>query len=323
MWSKYPEILSDLKLVEEDIRKNTYSKNKVLHEIISGLFNAGGKRLRPAFVVIASKFGKSKKSGDLKSKVVSVASAIEILHTATLVHDDIVDKAEMRRGHPTIVQTHGSNIALYAGDLLYTKSVLALSKNIPVERLEAIARAIKILCEGEIDQYLDRRNLNVSVFAYLKSIARKTAGLFGAASASGAYIAKCSNEDTKNLARFGFNFGMAFQIRDDLNDFLKNQKVTGKPFCKDISEGVVTLPFIFAFRESAEILAEFQNAFAENRTIHQREMHAIVEKIKETRALQKTQAILDKYIARANHHLSLLPENKYKILLQELLEGLT
>jgi len=170
LWSSYPEILTDLALVEDDIKKNTHSKNIVLQEIISGLFNAGGKRLRPAFVVIASKFGKHGKSN--KKKVISIASAIEILHTATLVHDDIVDKSKIRRGHPTIFQTHGSNIALYAGDLLYTRSVLALSKDIPVDRLETIARAIKILCEGEIDQYLDRKNLNISVLSYLKSIAR-------------------------------------------------------------------------------------------------------------------------------------------------------
>jgi len=317
LWSQYPEILAGLKLVEEDIKKNTFTKNKVLQEMIAGLFNAGGKRLRPAFVIIASKFGTPN-----KKKVTSIASAIEILHTATLVHDDIVDKSKIRRGHPTIYQTHGSNLALYAGDLLYTKSVLALSKNIPIDRLEAIAKAIKILCEGEIDQYLDRRNLNVSTLSYLKSIARKTAGLFGAASASGAYIAKCSQADIRNLARFGFNFGMAFQIRDDLNDFLIKEQITGKPFGKDITEGVITLPFILAIKEDSKIQAIFNDAFLDNRKVNQVEMEEIVQRVLQTNALQKTRDILDKYIARGHAYLSHLSENKHKALFAELLENL-
>ena len=308
MWEKHPEIQNDLMLVEETIRKNTYTKNIQLRGIISGLFQAGGKRLRPAFVIIASRFGKLKETE--KSKVISVASAIEILHTATLVHDDIIDQSRIRRGHPTVFKTHGNNIALYIGDLLYTKAVLALSKDIPVERLEAIARAIKILCEGEIDQYLERGNLNTSILSYLKSIARKTAGLFGAACASGAYLSNCSTEVSKNFARFGFNFGMAFQIRDDLHDFLTDEQITGKPFGKDISEGVITLPLIFAMREDKRIIDIYKSADVER----------IVEMVKQTSALQKTQILLDKYVSRAEKHLLKLPDNKYLSLLEELLK---
>jgi len=321
LWTNNPEIQKALALIEEEIKKNTRTKNKALNDIVTGLFSAGGKRLRPAFVVLASKFGKSQ-TPKTRRKVVSIASAIEILHAATLVHDDIVDKSDIRRGKTTINKAHGNSIALYIGDLLYTKSVLTLSRDIPVDRLETIAKAIKTLCEGEIDQFLDRRNLKVSVLSYLKSIARKTAGLFGAACSSGAYIAKCTYTDANNLTRFGINYGMAFQIRDDLNDFQKNEHVTGKTFGKDITEGVITLPFIFAIREDKQIKVIFDNAFSESRKVTRPEMDEIVERVLRTDALNKTHAILDKYIARGNVYASKLPNIKEKSLLIEMINSL-
>jgi len=124
------------------------------------------------------------------------------------------------------------------------------------------------------------------------------------------------------LARFGFNFGMAFQIRDDLNDFLIKQQITGKPFGKDITEGVITLPFILAIKENSHIQMIFNEAFAAKRKITQTEMKEIVNLIKQTNALEKTQQILNKYIEKANVHLCKLPENKYKPLFAELVNKL-
>lgn len=317
MWSKFPDIYQDLKTVEELIRESTRTRNKLLQSIIDKLFQSGGKRIRPAFVIIASKFGKPD-----NKKVISMASAIEILHTATLVHDDIIDHSNLRRGKPTVNETYGSDIALYSGDFLFTKSILVLSKDIPIDNLEYVARSIKIICEGEIDQYLNKRNPDISVVSYLKCAGRKTAVLFGAACGLGAYLAKCKPQVARNLSKFGYDYGIAFQIKDDLDDFLKNQEHTGKTLGKDLMEGVITLPIIFAIKENENLRILINDVFAKKSDITQAEIKNIINLIKQTTALIKTKQILEKYIDRGMKSLNKLPDNKYKAILLNLLNDL-
>jgi heptaprenyl diphosphate synthase len=317
LWTQYPDIYKDLIKVEDLIKENTRTRNKQLQDAVDRLFKAGGKRLRPAFVIISSKFGKPN-----KKKVISAAGAIEILHAATLVHDDIIDRSALRRGKPTVNETYGPDIALYCGDFLFTKSILTLSKGIPTDNLELVAKSIKTICEGEIDQYYNKKNPGISVVSYLKSAGRKTAVMFGAACGLGAYLSKCSPNVVRVLTKFGYEYGIAFQIKDDLNDFLKSEDDTGKALGKDLTEGFITLPIIFAIKENNELHLLINNVFTKNGNVSSDEIKKIIDILKKTSALDMTHQILEKYIDKATKLLTGLPENKYKTILFDLLNSL-
>ena len=312
MYTGYSELQNELIKIEEYINKNISSRNKLLSAIVNELVQSGGKRIRPAFLIISSQFGKYN-----RKKSISAASAIEILHTATLVHDDIIDRAKVRRGNATISEKYGSEIAIYAGDFLFTKAVLMLSKGISIDRLDIVANAIKVICEGEVDQYQERYDLNISTVSYLKRITKKTAVLFGAACGLGAYLSKCQEDVGKKLARFGLYYGIAFQIRDDLNDFLSNRERTGKPVGSDFINGNITLPVIFSKGpELSKILKTIKASENEALDIN---IDEIMELVIRGGGITKTKIILDKYIVKGLKILDSLPENKYKGLFRKMI----
>ncbi|MFZ5988192.1 MAG: polyprenyl synthetase family protein [Bacillota bacterium] len=317
MWANYPEIKDELILVEESISESVKSKNKLLEEAVGSLVRAGGKRLRPAFVILASKFGRYN-----RRKIIPVASAVEILHTATLVHDDVIDRTKLRRGKITVSEKFGVDMAVYTGDFLYTKAVLMLSGNLPVDKLALVAKGIKMICEGEVDQYQDKYNINISVFTYLKRIIRKTAVLFSAACSLGADISGCSNRVSRKLSRFGLYYGIAFQIKDDIDNFVQLKDVLGKPVGNDIAEGVVTLPAIMGIRKKDSIrksLYEFMNKKG-NVTIE--ELNNITEMIKDSGGIDESISLLNRYIERGLKVLGELPHSKYRKVFENIITDL-
>ncbi|MCX7711929.1 MAG: polyprenyl synthetase family protein [Clostridia bacterium] len=317
MWNNYPEILSELNLIEEELRIKVLSRNRLLSEIVGELLNAGGKRLRPAFVVIAAKFG----NYDSK-KVIPVAGALEILHTATLVHDDIIDKAKIRRGKQTISEKYGADLAVYAGDFLFAKSMMMLSRDISLDRLDGAASAIKIICEGEVDQYLDKFNANTSVYSYLKRISRKTAVLFAAACALGANTSECPEDLAKKLSRFGFYYGIAFQIRDDINDFISSEEAQGKPVGKDLREGILTLPAILAAGRDSKVREAVSLVFEKRNQFQLEDIRLAVELVREFKGIEDAGIVLEKYIDRGVKVLETLPPNPYIQLMKDLINSL-
>jgi len=317
LWSKYPEIAGELKLVEDCIRKNSCSRNKLLLEVTRDLIEAGGKRIRPGFAIISSKFGDYD-----REKVIHLAGALEILHTATLVHDDIIDRSKLRRGKVTVSEKYGADMAVYTGDFLLTKAVLMLSRNMPVEKLEKIAKAIKSICEGEVDQYQDMYQINISVMTYLKRISRKTAILFGAACGLGAEISGCPADIVRNLAHFGINYGMAFQIKDDLNDYLSDVEKSGKPVGNDIIKGTVTLPLIYALNKSEEVRKLVSKLFENRGKVSAKEMSNINMLIRDCGGMEYSRKILRKYIKKGIKNLRKLPDNEYRSIFEELINKL-
>jgi heptaprenyl diphosphate synthase len=317
LWSKYPEIASELKLVEECIRENSNSRNKLLLEVTRDLIEAGGKRLRPAFAVISSKFGRYD-----REKIIPLAGAMEILHTATLVHDDIIDRSKLRRGRATVSEKYGADMAVYTGDFLLTRAVLMLSRNISVETLERIAKGIKSICEGEVDQFQDAYNINTTVVTYLKRINRKTAVLFSAACGLGADTAGCPIDQVRNLTKFGTNYGMAFQIRDDINDYLSDVQESGKPVGNDIIKGTVTLPLIYALNKSDEVRKLVSELFENKCEAAPKDMSNINMLIKECGAMDYSTRTLRRYIGKGIKYLRRLPDNEYKSIFEQLIKSL-
>jgi heptaprenyl diphosphate synthase len=251
LWSKYPVINEELTAFEEYLETVLVSRSKFLTNASKDAVLSGGKRLRPAFTILAALHGEYD-----RKRVFPAAASVEILHAATLVHDDIIDNAKTRRGKMTLSEKHNTNLAVYTGDYLLTKSLKLLIKTgLKPEKLDVLARAITLLCEGEVDQYLNKYSVS-SVYNYLKRILGKTGVLFSASLVLGAKTANLSDDIARQFGRFGFSFGAAFQIRDDLLDIFSDSSKEGKPVLNDLKEGVATLPVIMAVRNKPEILKE-------------------------------------------------------------------
>lgn len=317
MWQRYPEILMELEQVEKFIIGNSASRNRLLSRITQELAVSGGKRLRPSFVILSAKFGEYD-----NQKALPLAGAIEILHMATLVHDDVVDQASLRRGKPTVSEKYGIDMAVYTGDFLFTKAVLMLSNNVSSDKLDSIAKAVKTICEGEVDQLCDRFDTNISFRSYLKRISKKTAVLFGASCLLGADSGGCTPELSKKLARFGFYYGIAFQIRDDMLDFLSDTDITGKTVGNDVIKGVFTLPVIYAMARNSALKDIFLKHSEKEYSLNYEDITIINRLVRETGGIASSHEMLDTYITRGLKVIESLPDNKYRSIFRELISGL-
>ncbi len=245
--SLYKEIRSDLDRVEDRLESWARSSNPLTAEISRYVLRKKGKRLRPALVLLSSRLFSP---GSEES--VFLASLVELLHTASLIHDDIVDNAGVRRGKESVHTKWGPNITVLLGDYLYIKSIgLSLqSRHDRVIRLLADVSARMI--EGELDEYALAGDLRISEDRYMDIVENKTAVLFGACCRIGAILGLASPEEEEAVAAYGLNLGKTFQIVDDLLDFTGEARVLGKPVLSDLGEGRITLPLIHALQSDGK-----------------------------------------------------------------------
>ena len=215
-----------------------------LREMALAAAEAGGKLLRPALLIIGSSFGRAAEA----ERIERLSAAVELLHIATLVHDDIIDEAPIRRGHPSLHANVGVKKAVLAGDWLFSRCFLLSSESADPDNSRNLARLIAAICSAEINQDLGKYRYTASVRDYLRTIAGKTAALFSLALHAGAAEAKAGTRIVQSLRRAGYDMGMAFQVIDDILDFESDADVVRKPVGKDIAEGLCTLPLIYALQ---------------------------------------------------------------------------
>lgn len=311
MWELYPEVNEKIKQVEAIISESLKSRSKPFEALLLDLSITGGKKLRPALTILASGFGRV-----WNHRILEAAAGIEILHLATLVHDDIIDDAGMRRGKPTINSLHGDKMAVYMGDYLLTRAVMLLSKTLPEDRLERIARGIKSVCEAEVEQFYSRFNADISLTTYLKRISRKTASLFAFSCSEGAFLSKCSKEHIRRLTKLGYYYGMAFQIQDDILDLTGDSKKTGKPEGNDIKEGVVTLPLILALRKSQSFKENVRKLFSSG-NMSQEDIRGIMDQVKELGGIAEARVWIGRYLEKLRDSMDFLPDRKAKKIMDE------
>jgi geranylgeranyl pyrophosphate synthase len=258
-----------------------------------------GKRLRPLLLVLCARIG-APDPGDL----LRAATAIEVLHTATLIHDDIVDKAESRRGEPTTVARHGRETAIATGDFLFAEAFSGLAEIEDPRLVRAFSEASEGLAAGELEQY--RANgATVEVEAYLEHIRKKTAGLFKAACVAGGTLGGLSLRQIDTLATYGQALGIAFQMSDDIMDLVGKPGLMGKGIGADLAEGTVTLPVIFALREGdAQIIRRALAAPNPSPDLLEKGIEAVLA----TDAVAKTEAWARGEIDAALDGLGLLPD---------------
>lgn len=252
-------VASDLARVEQEMTKALRSDLRVANEVGRHLVKTKGKHIRPALTLLASRA-----AGYQGTRATKAALAVELIHSATLVHDDLVDRSTRRRGVPTVNARWGDSISVLMGDLLFSKAFELLGEH-PFQRvLLRLITAAHQMSHGEMRQTENKGCLDLSEKDYLAIIREKTASLFAASTECGAYFGRPSYEAP--LATFGLLWGTAFQIVDDVFDFVGDARFLGKPIASDVREGKITLPLIYAFRSAPR--KEVQKARAIIRSKH-------------------------------------------------------
>ncbi len=239
-------IKEEMAKFETMFKSSMKSKVKILDIITSYIIRKKGKQMRPMFVFLSAKL-----NGTPTDATYTAASLIELLHTATLIHDDVVDEAYERRGFFSINAIWKSKIAVLMGDYLLAKGLLLSVDNKAYDLLEIVSEAVREMSEGELLQIQHSRTMNINKEQYFEIIRKKTATLIASCTASGAKSVGCSDEVVNNMKHFGENVGLAFQIKDDLFDY-QPKGLIGKPTGNDIKEKKLTLPLIYALENSSK-----------------------------------------------------------------------
>ncbi len=236
---------NDLPLVASNLEKVTESDLPQFAQVIKQAVGGGGKGVRPALTLLAGKF-----NNFTLEYLIPMASAVELLHTASLVHDDTIDKSPLRRGMPTLYSTLGDNAAIMAGDYLFAKSaeLAAMPGNLRVVRL--FARTLMALAKGELEETLSLFDWHQNRKDYFRRIDGKTAALFSMAAESGAILSEAHESHIQALKNYGRSVGLAFQVVDDLLDFTSDEETLGKPVGNDLLLGVVTLPSLIYLEQN-------------------------------------------------------------------------
>ena len=304
----YKNIQKDLSEVEDQLKLFAHSPNKLIAEINSYLFQKTGKRIRPALLMLCSKL-----LGYQGQEHILMSTIVEAIHTASLIHDDIIDNSKIRRGRESVHSRWGPNITVLLGDYIYIKSI-GLSLQSDHRQITNILSEISAkMIEGELNEYYLSGNLALAERDYLDIIHKKTASLFSVSCQIGGILAQASEREEKYLREFGKNLGMSFQIIDDLLDFIGDEKTLGKPILSDISEGRVTLPLIYSLNNDGQAnrkrLIKLLNEKKFEDDSHQEEILAI---LKANGALEYAYQKAEEFSARSKEIIAQFPPSIHR-----------
>lgn len=277
--------------VEEMLHELTSSDVALLKQASVHVVSAGGKRLRPRLVFLSFEAA----GGDDLSSVVSVAAAMELIHTASLVHDDINDHSEMRRGRATVNARWGNTLALLTGDFIFLK-VLGLAAGFDADVTRVLAQACTSLVEGETLQTETQSESQPTEEGYLEIVGRKTASLFAACAELGAIVAGAPPEVRSALRDYGYNFGVAFQLRDDVLDLVGSRQSLGKPVVQDLDQEKMSLAMLYALSTSAEARAILMS----------KDRRSVLDLLKRTGAIDYANRRTSEYLDAAKKQLAML-----------------
>ena len=304
-------LAADMTAVDQVIRTRLQSEVHLINQVGEYIINSGGKRLRPALVVLsADAFGyRGKRHYDL-------AAVVEFIHTATLLHDDVVDESELRRGRATASALFGNAASVLVGDFLYSRAFQMMVEVGEMRVMQTLADATNTIAEGEVLQLLNCHDADVDAGNYMRVIHCKTAKLFEAAMRLGAILGEASGADEGAVARYGMHLGTAFQLVDDVLDYSADEQQTGKHLGDDLAEGKPTLPLIYAMQHgSTEQTAVVRNAIEQG---DMEKFTAVLQVIHATGALEFTRQEAMREAESACAAIASLAGSKYKQCLLEL-----
>lgn len=306
----YSFLKKDLNVIEQMLKEVMQADHPILREASIQLLQAGGKRIRPVFVLLSAQFGNS-----VDENIKRVAVSLELIHMATLVHDDVVDNSELRRGEPTIKKRYGNRVAMYTGDYILARALEMITTVKKPVIHKILSKTLVDVVEGEIAQIEDQYNLNQQIWDYLRRIKRKTALLIATSCQLGGLAAGATENEARLLYKYGYNIGMSFQIIDDILDFTATPKELGKPTGSDLLQGHITLPVFYAMQNDS-FRSELQKAFANRETIDEEKINYLLTLLKQTDAIERSYQISNRYLERALSCLHCLPNNRSKRALQ-------
>lgn len=307
----YSLIADDMNAVDGIIRRRLHSDVVLVRQVAEYIIAGGGKRMRPALVLLAS--GACGYKGEHHR---DLAAVVEFIHTATLLHDDVVDESALRRGRDTANAMFGNAASVLVGDFLYSRAFQMMVSVGSMRVMEVLAEATNVIAEGEVLQLMNCHNVDVEVDQYLQVIRYKTAKLFEAAARLGAILGGVSPENEDGLARYGMHVGTAFQLVDDVLDYSAEEAETGKHLGDDLAEGKPTLPLIHVMRHgSAEQSASVRNAIESG---GRESFPEVLAAIHATGALQETLQRAEHEVALAQKAIDFLPPSQYRESLLEL-----
>mgnify|MGYP001326357828 FL=1 len=308
---------SSLKRVEREISKNIKDEEKLITLTAGHLIKAKGKKIRPLLTLLVSKMLNYKGNSD-----VTLAVCIEFIHNATLLHDDVIDTGKIRRGKLSANQIWGNKVSVLVGDYLLSRAFKLMVKNKSLELLEILSQTSLILARGQIQDVGNNQNVNLTEKKYLSIIDAKTAELFRISCFLPTIITDQNKKTQKIFNDFGFNFGMAFQLSDDVLDYFGDSSKMGKSVGKDFFEGKVTYPVIHCFKKSDKKSKKIIAKLFFKRKRSKKDLAVLLNLMKKTNTYKSSIEFVRKYAEKAKTNINKFEGNKYKVYLDELVDHL-
>ena len=307
MWMEYPELHEELKQVKARMHESITIENEKIREAIWAVLESGGKMVRPAYLILFSMWNKDRP----KEEVHAVAAALELLHVATLLHDDVIDEAQTRRGQETISARFGNRVAIYAGDYLLTVCYQLLSKySQDLAGIQIPTESMMRVVEGELSQMEESYKTDVTIQDYLKRIEGKTAQLFMLSCMMGERFSGMG--ELERARHIGNSIGMAFQLLDDILDYEVSSSEFGKPVLEDVAQGVYTLPLIASLQKCEK---ELLPLLEKKNQLTTADRLAIQKLVVKAGGVETAKDFAAKYTMKALHQIEKLPEADAKSML--------
>jgi geranylgeranyl pyrophosphate synthase len=305
-------VQEELRAVEALMRSQADGYHTDLVAALDLLINAGGKRIRPALTILTGKM-----IGARMDQLISMAAAIELLHTATLVHDDLIDSSLLRRGMPTLNSKWSPGATVLTGDFMFARAAKLAADTDSVPVMKLFANTLTTIVNGEIVQLLGS-HCKADRESYLKRIYAKTASLFETASCSAALIGDTEEEITEAMRRFGYEIGMAFQVIDDILDYTGEQAQIGKPVGSDLRQGIVTLPALLYME--GHPYDPLSVMLREGKCLDDQQVSCLVDSIRSSDAIQRSHEVAVTYVEHGLDSLRLVPASTVRYTLEDLAE---
>lgn len=306
----YADLQSDIRIIEKELETALDSSSHYLKDASLHLLKAGGKRIRPVFVLLGAKFGHY----DIH-QMKNVAVPLELIHMASLVHDDVIDDSELRRGRPTVKSQWNNRVAMYTGDFIFAKALEYMTKIENQKAHQILSKTMVEICLGEIIQIEDKMHLDQNIRDYFRRIKRKTALLISSSCHLGAVAAGADEQVANHLKRFGYYVGMSFQIIDDILDLTATDKQLGKPAGSDLMQGNITLPVLLV-KDNPDIRPLIDKAL--DGTMNEDERQAFLKKIRNSSAIEESYHISNLYLQKSLQEIDALPSNSVKKSLRDI-----
>ncbi len=299
-------IEEELKRVEEQFESHLITETPLIHKVAKYVISSGGKRIRPILLIVSAKI-----CGYKGVSHISLASVIEFIHTATLLHDDVVDNAPLRRGKSSANMVFGNEASVLVGDYLFAKSFKILSALNNSEIIKAYSDATTLMAEGEVKELVKTADVKTTEEDYLDIIIKKTAVLFACASQAGAIIAGKENDCIKNLYDYGLNIGIAFQLMDDALDYISDEEF-GKFIGNDLKEGKLTLPLIHAMERADKKEKDIISKIIYKKKLTPKDLKTVLGLVKNYGSIDYTLSKAKDAVEKAKNNLNAFPDSEYK-----------